>query len=284
MTKNKLIGGLLNAFTKVPFRGNPSGVIFGGNLSMEAMKGIAMEVNQPETAFVVPKSGETDVFEIRWLTPTGHEIELCGHGTLCAAHFLQLHGKTDASRIQFNTQFGATLFADFQDNEFIQLQFPSTPPSPLNIAQLTPEMISALRLTGAKINFFGRSIYDYVVEVEGEQTVRNLQPNLSELAKFDEVRGFIVTAQSETNDIDFVSRFFGPAVGIPEDPVTGSAHCALAPYWRDNIGRNEMRGYQASERGGLVLCNYDGGESVLLRGQVAPIWNFDFAQWAAQEA
>jgi len=282
MKRNKVLGGLLNAFTNVPFRGNPSGVILGSNLSMDMMKGIAMEINQPETAFIAPQT-EKNVFDIRWLTPTGHEIELCGHGTLCAAHFLQLHGQITSKRIQFNTQFGATLFADFQESGFIQLQFPSTPPVPLNIAQLTPEMISALGLQNSKVLYFGKSIYDYVIEVEDENTVRKLDPNLAALSKFDEVRGFIITAQSQTDDFDFISRFFAPAVGIPEDPVTGSAHCSLAPYWRYHIGKDEMRGYQASSRGGLVLCTYSSGsENVFLRGQVTPIWNFDFEEWSTK--
>jgi len=235
----------------------------------------AREIKTPETAFLVEEDEE--LFSVRFITPTGHEIEMCGHGALCATQFLYSKDKTWGEELQLKTVLGTTIFADILDDGFIELTFPSFPPSELSLDLLTSDMVEALGISIDDVTYFGKSIYDYVIEVSTESIVRGLKPDLKALGNFKEVRAFIITAGSESEDCNFVTRVFGPAVGIPEDPVTGSAVCSLAPYWRERVGFNNMCGYQASERGGYVEANHDGSDVVLIRGQAVSLWDYSFA-------
>jgi PhzF family phenazine biosynthesis protein len=246
----------VDAFTDRPFAGNPAAVcILEKAASEEWMQNVALEMNLAETAFLFPENGE---YRLRWFTPVA-EVALCGHATLASAHVLWQNGHlADGDQARFQTLSGL-LTAD-REGDWIKLDFPaklSTPCEP------PAGVFESLGIT--KAQFMGRNEFDFIVELESEDAVRDLNPNLSELARVD-ARGVIVTSRSNHSEYDFVSRFFAPAVGVPEDPVTGSAHCALAPYWAEKIGKNELVGYQASSRGGVVKVAVH-GDRVWLYGQ-----------------
>jgi PhzF family phenazine biosynthesis protein len=246
----------VDAFTNRPFAGNPAAVcILSQAAERSWMLNIAREMNLAETAFLVPRNGE---YDLRWFTPTV-EVDLCGHATLASAHVLWEDGHLPTTaQARFHTKSGL-LTADRRDS-WIELDFPATVASP---APPPPGLIDAL---GAKPRFVGRSRFDYLVEVDGESTVRELDPDITALARI-EARGVIVTSQADKNrDYDFVSRFFAPQAGVPEDPVTGSAHCALTPYWSAKLGKQELMAYQASARGGELRLRLE-GDRVRLGGQ-----------------
>ena len=204
------------------------------------LQDVAAEMNLAETAFLIDKG---DCFDLRWFTPTV-EVDLCGHATLASAHILWQQGLLDRKRqARFQTRSGL-LTADLRDGE-IELNFPSTPPEPMDKPPNLDEHV------GAELLYFGKSKFDYFAEVESESVLRELDPALSEIKKL-EARGFILTCRSSSREFDFVSRFFAPAVGIDEDPVTGSAHCALGPFWARRLERTDMRAYQASSRAELL--------------------------------
>lgn len=246
---------LVDAFARRPFTGNPAGVvILNEEIPAEAMQAIAMEVNQAETAFV-RKTAEG--FSLRWFTPAV-EVDLCGHATVAtAAAMWDSNAAERGKAIEFLTRSGK-LTATPRGEE-IELNFPATPPTPCGQVQ---GLYGALGIESA--TFLGRSRFDLLIEVENEEIVRALKPDFVSLKKV-EVRGAIVTAKAKEKDYDFVSRFFAPAAGIDEDPVTGSAHCCLAPYWTEKLGKAALAGYQASPRGGYVAVEMV-GERVLLRG------------------
>jgi len=250
----------VDAFTDRPFAGNPAAVCILPTAAEPAwMQNVAREMNLAETAFVVPRNGE---YDLRWFTPAV-EVDLCGHATLASAHVLWEDGllKTTA-QARFHTKSGL-LTADRRDS-WIELDFPTTIASP---AQPPPSLIDAL---GVKPQFVGRSRFDYLVEVDSESTVRRLEPDLNALARVD-ARGVIVTSLADKkSEYDFVSRFFAPQSGVPEDPVTGSAHCALTPYWSAKLGKQELVAYQASARGGVVRVRLN-GERVRLGGQAVTV-------------
>lgn len=241
---------LVDAFTDRPFAGNPAGVcVLTAPAPAAWMQQVAREVRASETAFVIAPDAETP--RLRWFTPT-HEVDLCGHATLAAAHALQAydaeHGNSGASpreAVAFDTASG-TLTAQYTDTG-IRLDFPTDPPT----AEAAPAGLVAACGIPTPV-WSGRSARDWVLHVDTAQAVRAAQPDMDALAQFD-TRGVIITAQADAEaDHDFVSRFFGPQVGVPEDPVTGSAHCALGPYWHRRLGKPRLTGYQASERGGTV--------------------------------
>jgi PhzF family phenazine biosynthesis protein len=206
------------------------------------MQSVANEMNLAETAFLYP---DGDVFQLRWFTPLA-EVKLCGHATLASAHLLWEQNRLPAgTRAKFQTLSGL-LTADQQADGWIKLDFPASTPT---VAPDPGGMLAALGIPSAR--FIGRSAFDYLVEVDSHEVVRSLTPDLNSLKRV-EARGVIVTARSSSGEFDFISRFFAPAVGVPEDPVTGSAHCALAPYWGEQLGMTDMIGYQASPRGGVV--------------------------------
>lgn len=245
----------VNAFTDRPFAGNPAAVCL---LPVERDTGwmqlVAREMNLAETAFLVRQG---DDFHLRWFTPSV-EVDLCGHATLASAHALWEGGQLRADQTaRFHTRSGL-LTASRRDG-LIWLDFPSTPAIP------APAPDGLREALGVPLAFIGRTPFDYLVELDSDAAVRGLTPDLVTLSRIP-VRGVIVTARSATAEQDFVSRFFAPAAGIAEDPVTGSAHCALAPYWAAKLGASELRGYQASARGGLVRVRL-AGDRVLLGGQ-----------------
>ena len=243
----------VDAFTDEPFRGNPAAVCLVDSPMAEArMQQIALEMNVSETAFILRRNGG---FQLRWFTPAC-EVRLCGHATLASAHVLWSEGIVDGSRsIEFETLHSGVLSAQRADDR-IELDFPSRPPE-----ETTPPagLVEAL---GGEALFVSRTARDFLVLADSEETVRALSPDFSRLGRV-EARGVIVTAPAA--GYDFVSRFFGPAVGIDEDPVTGSAHCALCPFWAKRLGKLRMIGYQASARGGVVTVTLD-GDRVKLSG------------------
>jgi len=252
----------VDAFTDRPFSGNPAGVcLLGAPREAGWMQSIAAEMNLSETAFLSPHAG--DGFDLRWFTPTT-EVALCGHATLASAHVLwesATLGARDAAR--FHTQSGILTAA--RRNGGIELDFPA---KPVEVAKPAPGLLEAL---GVKPVFVGRNAFDYFVEVANESEVRGANPDHAQLGRID-VRGVIVTSRptNGSGEFDFVSRFFAPGSGIDEDPVTGSAHCALAPYWGGKLQRSEMTGHQLSARGGIVRVRL-AGDRVMLGGHAVTV-------------
>jgi PhzF family phenazine biosynthesis protein len=248
----------VDAFTDRAFTGNPAAVCLlpvpGDPVWMQQ---VAREMNLSETAFL-HRQGET--FSLRWFTPT-IEVDLCGHATLASAHILWETGQLPLDEpARFDTLSGrltATRRADW-----IVLDFPADPPAPVDAA---PELVAALGVTPLAL---GRN-RDYLVEVKSAAEVRAARPDLARLAGVV-TRGVILTSRSDTAEYDFVSRFFAPRAGIDEDPVTGSAHCGLGPYWGTRLGKTELIGYQASARSGVVRVRLAGAR-VDLCGQAVTV-------------
>ncbi len=249
----------VDAFTDRPFAGNPAAVcLLPGARDAEWMQLVAREMNLAETAFLVRRP---DGFDLRWFTP-GVEVDLCGHATLASGHVLWDEGHLPASETaRFHTRSG--LLTASRADGLMWLDFPATPARAVDTPADLEEGL------GLRPKWVGRSPFDYLVELDSDSAVRSLDPDVSRLGRI-EARGIIVTARSEARDEDFVSRFFAPAAGIPEDPVTGSAHCALAPFWADRLHRTELTGYQASARGGVVRTRLR-GDRVLLGGQAVTV-------------
>jgi PhzF family phenazine biosynthesis protein len=249
----------VDAFTSQPFHGNPAGVCILPKPTSESwMQSVAKEMNLSETAFLVR---EEDGFQLRWFTPAV-EVKLCGHATLASAHILWETGTlASGEQARFHTLSGL-LTAD-QRGDWIELDFPAKIEEP---AEPLEELAAAL---GANPTYVGKNVFDYLVEIESEEIVRSLEPDFALLKKLP-VRGVIVTARSSSDNYDFVSRFFAPAVGVNEDPVTGSAHTCLTPYWAKKLGKDEMMAYQASERGGVLRVCLK-GDRVLISGQAVTV-------------
>ncbi len=250
----------IDAFTDRPFAGNPAAVcLLPAAREAEWMQAVAAEMNLSETAFVRELD---DLFELRWFTPAV-EVELCGHATLAAAHALwteQIVAAGDA--IRFSTQSGVLTCT--RRSDLIELDFPATP---AREDDAPPQLAEAL---GADPLWVGRSNFDTLVLLDSEATLRSLQPDFALLRQLP-VRGVIVTSAADDESFDFVSRFFGPAVGIDEDPVTGSAHCVLAPFWGERLGKTGMTAYQASARGGVVQVRL-ADDRVVLGGQAVTVF------------
>jgi len=241
---------LVDAFANGPFTGNPAAVCPMDGPADEAwMANVAMEMNQAETAYLWP---EGDGFRLRWLTPTV-EVDLCGHATLASAHVLFQTGQAEGT-INFYTRSG--LLKATQCGDEIELDFPVEAP--------TQSEVPSLACLGAEPIWTGKNRMDWFVQLENADLVRAIQPDFAEIAGLG-MRGILVTGRDESGEFDFVSRCFFPASGVPEDPVTGSAHCALAPFWAERLGRTELTGYQASRRGGVLGLSVE-GERVKLRG------------------
>jgi predicted PhzF superfamily epimerase YddE/YHI9 len=249
----------VDAFTVKPFAGNPAAVCpLPGPRDAAWMQHVALEMNLSETAFL---HAESDGYRLRWFTP-GVEVDLCGHATLASAHILWEQGFLPPDKqARFHTKSGL-LTAD-RHGDAIQLDFPATPAEPC------PPPAGLTEAVGAAPRFVGRNKFDYLLEFDKEETVRALKPDFAVLSRLP-VRGIIVTARATTAGFDFISRFFAPAAGVPEDPVTGSAHCCLGPFWSERLGKTELRAYQASPRGGVLgVCTV--GQRVLLRGQAVTV-------------
>jgi PhzF family phenazine biosynthesis protein len=249
----------VDAFTSVPFAGNPAAVcVLPGPASERWMQQVANEMNLAETAFLFR---EGDAYRLRWFTPLV-EVDLCGHATLASAHVLWEEGylKPDEAA-QFQTKSGQ-LTATRQGARII-MDFPALPAEAVETPALVREAL------GVTPRFVGKNQFDYIVEVETEAALRALTPDMTRLATLPG-RGVIVTSRAETAGYDFISRFFVPSIGIPEDPATGSSHCCLAPYWREQLGKDDMLGYQASPRGGVIAVQV-AGERVRLGGEAVTV-------------
>jgi predicted PhzF superfamily epimerase YddE/YHI9 len=249
----------VDAFTDRPFTGNPAGVcILQAPAEEPWMRNVAAEMNLSETAFLSP---EPDGFRLRWFTPTV-EVPLCGHATLASSHILWETGRLgfdDTAR--FHTLSGV-LTAEKRGPE-IEMNFPLRP------IEETPPPPDLGKALGARPLWVGRSAMNLLVELDSEKTVRDLEPNMHTLARLP-AKGVIVTSRSERPEFDFVSRYFAPAQGVNEDPVTGSAHCTLGPFWEARLGKSSMVGYQASARGGIVKVRVV-GDRVLLGGSAVTV-------------
>ena len=221
------------------------------------MQNVAMEMNLAETAFLQRRG---DDWSLRWFTPAV-EVDLCGHATLASAHALW-EAKLADGDIRFHTRSG--VLTAKREGEWIELDFPATPEQRVDAPA---ELIDAL---GAKPLYAGKNKFDYILELESEDAVRKLEPDHGRLRKLP-VRGVIVTSRPAAGrDYDFVSRFFAPGSGIDEDPATGSAHCCLAPYWAEKLGKNEFVAYQASPRGATLRVRLD-GDRVKLKGRAVTV-------------
>jgi PhzF family phenazine biosynthesis protein len=250
----------VDAFTDRPFAGNPAAICW---LESEAdptwMQSVAAEMNLSETAFVRRLA---DGLELRWFTPAV-EVDLCGHATLATAHAIWSSDLVpNGEPLCFNTKSG--LLTCTRDGSFIELDFPATPASAVETPAL---LFDAL---GAQAVFVGRSRFDYLAVVESPAVVRSLRPDFRKLSQIP-ARGVIVTSRSDDSQFDFISRFFAPNCGVDEDPVCGSAHCCLTPYWAERLGKRHLMAYQASARGGVLRLRLY-GDRVILGGQAVTVW------------
>lgn len=254
---------LVDAFTDRPFAGNPAGVCWLDRPVPDAwMQAVARELNQAETAFLDERP---DGFGLRWFTPA-YEVDLCGHATLASAHFLWETGRLPLDRgASFHTRSGVLTAG--RDPDGITLDFPCTAPVPV----VPPAGLREALGIGPGAPVLRNQVPqpDYLVVLERESDVRSLRPDMAALRRID-CRGVIVSAPADGPGPDFVSRFFGPGAGIDEDPVTGSAHCTLAPYWAQRLGRDRLVGYQASARGGTVAVRL-AGDRVKLTGAAVTV-------------
>jgi PhzF family phenazine biosynthesis protein len=251
----------VDAFTLKPFAGNPAAVcVLPASRSEDWMRNVAREMNLSETAFLHPENGG---YRLRWLTPDV-EVDLCGHATLAGAHVLwednHLPAHADA---RFHTRSG--MLTCRRNGDWIEMDFPAKPAEPV---EAPPQLAEAL---GTDLKHVARNQFDYLVEVASESVLRALNPNHYLLRQLP-VRGVIVTARG--SEYDFVSRFFAPGSGIDEDPVTGSAHSALAPFWGARLGKSEMIGFQASDRGGIVKVRL-AADRVFISGQAVTVLRGD---------
>ena len=258
----------VDAFTREPFGGNPAAVCVLPRPADPAwMQRVAGEMNLAETAFLVGRG--SGAYDLRWFTPTV-EVDLCGHATLAAAHVLWEDGHLprDAAA-RFHTRSGR--LSAVRRGGWIEMDFPAEPAEPV------PAPAGLADALGVEPIHVGRNRFDHLVELDSERTVRRLAPDLRGLGALP-VRGVIVTARGEAGEIDFVSRFFAPRAGVDEDPVTGSAHCCLGPYWFGRLGRNPLTGWQASARGGLVRVRV-AGDRVRLSGQAVTVLRGELLAW-----
>ncbi|MEM8829816.1 MAG: PhzF family phenazine biosynthesis protein [Cyanobacteria bacterium P01_G01_bin.19] len=251
----------VDAFTNRLFQGNPAAVCVLKSIREDVwMQSVAREMNLSETAFIVKQE---EGYGLRWFTPTT-EVPLCGHATLASAHVLWTEGYASTGQeILFHTKSGL-LIAKYQD-DWIELNFPA------NRSQDIPPITKLQDALGTRIKTFAYNSLGYLVEVNSPLQVEELKPNLALIAQLP-ISAVIVTSQANTDSkYDFVSRFFAPGLGIDEDPVTGAAHCCLAPYWRDRLQKDDFFAYQASNRGGELKIHYNGGDRVLLQGQAITV-------------
>lgn len=249
----------VDAFTQEAFAGNPAAVcLLDGPRADAWMQSVAAEMNLSETAFLLRQK---DGFSLRWFTPKV-EVELCGHATLASAHALwELGELAPGHPARFHTRSG--LLTAERRGDWIEMDFPAEREQPA----AAPAGLA--RALGATPGYAGKNRFDYLVELDSEEAVRQLRPDFARLETIT-TRGVIVTSRAATSPYDFVSRFFAPQSGIAEDPVTGSAHCCLGPYWQKKLGKDEMLAYQASARGGVVRVRVE-GERVKLGGQAVTV-------------
>jgi PhzF family phenazine biosynthesis protein len=251
---------VIDAFTNRAFSGNPAGVcLLDQELTSEQMQSIAMEMNLSETAFV-QKTQKRGYYSLRWFTPT-LEIDLCGHATLAASFWMLRSGwAVEGEMIHFATLSGELRVKS--EGDWLIMDFPLIPTFTDTHPKFKSSLFGHALVQAAQLN------KNWIFELESEKAVRALIPDFAEIARNSE-EGFIITAKGE-GEYDIVSRFFGPNVGVPEDPVTGFAHCALMDYWNQKVGMTQIKAYQASKRGGeLFLEKYD--DRVLIKGQAVAV-------------
>lgn len=253
----------VDAFTDRPFAGNPAAVCILDEPRANAwLQAVASEMNLAETAFLRSRD---DGYELRWFAPEV-EVALCGHATLASAHALWENGfAAPEQTLRFHTQSG--LLTAERRGDFIELNFPATP---VDEADPPAGLLAALGLAPEGVRFAGRTKFDRFLLLDSAAEVRRLKPDFGLLATID-TRGVIVTAAADDPQYDVVSRFFCPSVGVNEDPVTGSAHCALAPFWAARLGNPTITAYQASRRGGVVRATLQ-GDRVLLAGRAVTVF------------
>ncbi len=251
----------VDSFTDRPFSGNPAAVcIMKEPADEQWMQAVAQEMNLSETAFLYP---DQDCYQLRWFTPQ-IEVDLCGHATLASAHVLWEEGLLPSDRqARFKTRSGL-LTADKRGG-IIELDFPALATED---ALAPPDLVDALGVTSSRA---GKGSDFYLVEVDSETTVRMTKPDFSALARGG-YKSVVITSQASTPDFDIVSRFFAPGFGIDEDPVTGSAHCCLGPYWQRRLNKSVFRAYQASARGGAVHVTVE-GDRVRLGGNAVTVFH-----------
>ncbi len=246
----------VDAFTDKPFAGNPAAIcVTDAPLEEGLMKAIALEMNLSETAFLYPIEGG---YSLRWFTPA-IEVDLCGHATLASAHVLWSEGYLSAEKVaSFHTKSG--WLSARQTDGWIEMDFPAQPVRP---AHVMPQLIKSL-CCGGTIRAVAKNDTNYLVEIQSEAAVRSLEPDFTQMKKLP-VQGVIATAPADSDEYDFVSRYFGPRAGVNEDPVTGSAHASLAPYWQEKLGKTEMLAKQVSARGGVLRVKCSSAEEAAAR-------------------
>jgi PhzF family phenazine biosynthesis protein len=267
----------IDAFADEPFRGNPAAIcLISGNYPDITLQKIAAEMNLSETAFLyVPNIDEIkklNRFRLRWFTPQV-EVNLCGHATLATSHLLFHILKIDSNSVTYETLSGELIASKTEDG--VILDFPMNEPE---ITESLPTLLDALGVKTAEVFAYSKDITDMLIELNSKEIISGLKPDFEKLKRLSlglEIRGVIVTARGGEN-YDFISRFFAPWVGINEDPVTGSAHTILAPYWAKKLGKKEMKGYQMSERGGEITVKISENNRVELIGKSILILKGEF--------
>lgn len=251
----------VDAFTAQAFQGNPAAVcVLRSPQDDWWMQSIAQEMNLSETAFLIKQEQH---YRLRWFTPT-MEVPLCGHATLASAHVLWTEGYASTGQeIKFETKSGV-LTAKYED-DWIKLDFPA------NRSQDIPRITKLKDALGVPLKTVLYNSLGYLVEVASVEQVKQLEPNFALLKQLPISNVIVTSLAGDNSEYDFVSRFFAPGLGIDEDPVTGAAHCCLAPYWRDRLQKDRFLAYQASPRGGVVKIDYDGGDRVSLLGQAVTV-------------
>ncbi|MGD1866670.1 MAG: PhzF family phenazine biosynthesis protein [Phormidesmis sp.] len=262
----------VDAFTNKPFSGNPAAVcVTQQPLEDGLMQAIAAEMNLSETAFLYPVEGG---YSLRWFTPAV-EVDLCGHATLASAHVLWSEGHLASDEVaRFNTRSGwlsaekITKETAGITEDWIQMNFPS---QPVETSQyVLPQLVKSL-CCGGNIRAVAKNAVNYLVEIQSEAALKGLNPDFIAIEKLP-VQGIIATALADGDEYDFVSRYFGPAVGIDEDPVTGSAHASLAPYWQEKLGKSSMMAQQVSDRGGVLHVTCEENNRVKISGQAVTVF------------
>ena len=263
----------VDAFAEEPFEGNPAAVcLLDEERPVSWMQAVASEMNLSATVFVRQVDRG---YGLRWFTPAA-EIALCGHGTLAAAHVMWAENVVErAEPLRFQTKSG--ILTCHRTGDIIELDFPATPPTE---AVPPSRLFDALDVAPGVV---GKSRFDYLVMVESEEVVRSLKPDFHALRGIPGIRGVIVTSTSRDPRYDFVSRFFAPGAGIDEDPVTGSAHCSLAPFWSERLGKSAMTAFQASTRGGTIRMRVE-GQRVVLGGKATGILRGEMADCRARSS
>lgn len=259
---------LIDAFTDVPFSGNPAAVcLLESDREMDWMQSLARELGFSETAFL---RRDGDRYGLRWFTPSV-EVDLCGHATLASAHFLWENGIDHETTLRFSTRSG--LLSATRRDGTIELDFPAEPARP----EPAPEgLVEAL---GVRPLWSGRNRLDFLLLVETEEEIRAIRPDFGGIrASTGSGRGVIVTSRAASPDLDFVSRYFAPSAGIDEDPVTGSTHCCLGPFWAERLGKRDLRAGQLSARGGRLSVRIGDANRVFLGGSAVTIFQGELGE------